>query len=69
MDGLKIMMEESEHEWQLDSKGKPDDFAYTVDPEENSFMGHNGYRCIKCGYSFCEHCVRANWEEFEHECK
>lgn len=61
-------MANSGHTWKLDKHGKPDEFAYEYD-EYELFGGHNGYKCIKCDYSFCIHCIEAGWESFESECK
>ena len=67
MINLEELMANSEHTWQLDRKGKPDDFAYEYE-DYDSIGGHNGYRCVKCDYSFCMHCIEAQYETFESEC-
>ena len=43
------------HQWQLDEYGQPDDWAFEYDY-------HNGYVCIRCGYSFCKHCEPDGFE-------
>ena len=44
------------HEWKMkeeeDSAGEIDTFAFSHDL-------HNGPECVKCGYSFCEHCANS----------
>lgn len=37
------------HNWEKNSKGEIDTFAW-----DNDF--HNGPYCKRCGYSFCVHC-------------
>jgi len=37
------------HEWEKNEDGSINIFALDIGH-------HNGPRCIKCGYSFCEHC-------------
>lgn len=68
MSDLEKLMKSSNHIWQLDKDGLPDEFAYEPQDEE-FYTGHNGYGCVKCGYYFCVHCVDAKWVTFESECK
>lgn len=37
------------HVWKLDEDGNVDTFYLDYD-------FHNGPGCVKCGYTFCEHC-------------
>ena len=37
------------HQWKTDEEGKIDFFVM-----EAEF--HNGPMCVKCGFTFCEHC-------------
>lgn len=37
------------HVWQLDEDGEVDSFALC-------YEYHNGPSCVRCGYSYCEHC-------------
>lgn len=48
------------HQWKADTTGRPDDFAYEVDTE---WTGHNGPRCTRCGFFFCEHCWPDGWQQ------
>lgn len=41
---------ETNHCWALDEDGCVDDFAYDCDT-------HNGFRCIRCGFTGCYHCL------------
>jgi len=51
------------HTWQLDEDGEPDTGAVEVEAET---MGHNGPRCMACGFYFCIHCSRDGWQS---ECR
>lgn len=66
---VEELLQNSTHDWVLGSDGKPDDFAYCVDPTDDSFIGHNGYKCKVCDYTICVHCLDSEWEEFESECE
>lgn len=46
---LKLAIE-SGHDWELNDDGEIDFWAY-----QNG--DHNGPRCKKCGYFYCEHCI------------
>ena len=43
------------HEWALNENGQLDNWAFEV-----GF--HNGYACIRCNYTFCEHCEPNGFE-------
>lgn len=43
-------LEQAGHELELDNKGEVDMLALDAEP-------HNGPRCVKCGESWCEHCL------------
>jgi len=49
-----------EHEWLRDSSGDVDPFGY----EAGDY--HNGPRCSRCGFGYCEHCEAL--EELEEPC-
>lgn len=49
------------HVWQTDEDGAVDNGAFDIEGET---MGHNGPRCIACGFFFCEHC-RPDWWQSE----
>jgi hypothetical protein len=51
------------HEWKRDSSGEIDEFAFEYDDPE-SFGGHNGPRCERCGRIICQHCV-PNYDDEE----
>ena len=43
------------HEWEKDEKGQIDEWAMDI-----GFC--NGPRCVRCGYTFCEHCNKDGWD-------
>jgi hypothetical protein len=45
------------HVAQVDEDGNPDFFAFEW---QNDWYGHNGPRCVKCGWADCEFCVPEN---------
>lgn len=48
------------HAWELTEDGDIDFLA-------SGFGYHNGPRCKKCGYSFCEHCQKLPTQECEKD--
>jgi hypothetical protein len=49
------------HVWVKDEDGEVDILAFDVETET---QGHNGPRCMVCGYGFCHHCQSAP----DHDC-
>ncbi len=49
-EGRRYEVETRGHEWQRDGEAI-DIFAY-----QGGGDYHNGPRCVKCGYGFCQHC-------------
>lgn len=63
---LKRVRKSHGHVWKLNNHDDPDDkseYGKQVDLFAYSSGYHNGYECVKCGYTFCKHCET----EFEVE--
>ena len=58
------LMRSTEHEWVPSNDKDFDNFEVSVEDIDY----HNGPGCLRCGYSFCMHCVEVGWEEFKFEC-
>lgn len=48
------------HEWKRDGNGDVDEWALDADYEG---VGHNGPRCVRCDFAFCEHCEPDGWND------
>lgn len=55
MKPVHVHEEYPEHDWELDEKGRVDEFVLDLDY-------HNGPMCKRCGWSFCEHCNPEGWK-------
>ena len=47
------------HEWKMKDREEGEDSAGEIDTFAFSHDLHNGPECVKCGYSFCEHCANS----------
>lgn len=44
------------HQWKKDTDGSIDEMAWDCDDYESA-GGHNGPKCLVCGFDPCVHCV------------